>query len=217
MRENPLKLTSRYLCPGDSTCRWYLPSISPVGVLRLSCAAVEKDAAGDVFAVCRRQVFRPRTPPEAVQLVSRLMEFTPSTRLRPMEACAHCFFNELRDSATRLPSGNKLPPLFNFTPAGEGALCVVERRRRGTADVEPGGLVGGEERSCCPHPCLSAMYVGPSPIEGTVLVMGPGSRLTWRRGFSDRDSGVWSVGRRDLVVLILVCTLVHPLLPEECR
>lgn len=61
------------------------------------------------------KVFRPRTPPEAIQLVSRLLEYTPSARIQPMEACAHAFFDELRDPATRLPSGRELPPLFNFT------------------------------------------------------------------------------------------------------
>nr|KAG5708732.1 hypothetical protein BaRGS_034949 [Batillaria attramentaria] len=61
------------------------------------------------------KVFRPRTPPEAIQLVSRLLEYTPSARIQPMEACAHAFFDELRDPNSRLPNGRELPPLFNFT------------------------------------------------------------------------------------------------------
>ena len=32
-----------------------------------------------------------------------------------MEAIAHPFFDELRDPETKLPSGNPLPELFNFT------------------------------------------------------------------------------------------------------
>ncbi|XP_060073136.1 glycogen synthase kinase-3 beta-like isoform X1 [Ylistrum balloti] len=60
-------------------------------------------------------VFRPRTPAEAIQLVSRLLEYTPGSRISPLEACAHTFFDELRKSSTRLPSGKELPPLFNFT------------------------------------------------------------------------------------------------------
>ncbi|BFZ13835.1 hypothetical protein BsWGS_16875 [Bradybaena similaris] len=62
------------------------------------------------------KVFRPRTPQEAVILVSRLLEYTPSGRMTPLEACAHAFFDELRDPAIRLPSGRELPLLFNFTP-----------------------------------------------------------------------------------------------------
>lgn len=62
------------------------------------------------------KVFRPKTPPEAINLCSRLLEYTPSTRLIPVESCAHCFFDELRDPNTKLPNGRDLPPLFNFTP-----------------------------------------------------------------------------------------------------
>ncbi|KAF5302251.1 hypothetical protein FQA39_LY10290 [Lamprigera yunnana] len=62
-----------------------------------------------------QQVFRARTPPEAIELVARLLEYTPSSRISPLQACAHQFFNELREPNTRLPNGNELPPLFNFT------------------------------------------------------------------------------------------------------
>ncbi|XP_013412302.2 glycogen synthase kinase-3 beta isoform X1 [Lingula anatina] len=62
------------------------------------------------------KVFRPRTPPEAINLVSRLLEYTPGARISPLEACAHNFFDELRDPNCRLPNGRELPPLFNYTP-----------------------------------------------------------------------------------------------------
>ncbi|CAG0894561.1 unnamed protein product, partial [Darwinula stevensoni] len=62
-----------------------------------------------------QKVFRARTPPEAIDLVSKLLEYTPSARLTPLRACAHPFFDELREVNTRLPSGRELPPLFNFT------------------------------------------------------------------------------------------------------
>lgn len=64
------------------------------------------------------QVFRARTPPEAIDLVSRLLEYTPSSRISPLQACAHTFFDELREPNTRLPNGRALPPLFNFTESG---------------------------------------------------------------------------------------------------
>lgn len=60
------------------------------------------------------KVFRNRTPTAAIDLVCRLLDYTPATRLTPLEACAHNFFDELRDPDTRLPNGS-LPPLFNFT------------------------------------------------------------------------------------------------------
>lgn len=62
-----------------------------------------------------QKVFRARTPLEAIDLVSRLLEYTPSARISPLEACAHTFFEELRDPHTRLPNGRELPVLFNFT------------------------------------------------------------------------------------------------------
>lgn len=31
-----------------------------------------------------------------------------------LEACAHPFFDELREPNSRLPNGHPLPPLFNF-------------------------------------------------------------------------------------------------------
>ncbi|GFU52559.1 glycogen synthase kinase-3 beta [Nephila pilipes] len=61
------------------------------------------------------KVFRARTPAEAVDLVSKLLEYTPSVRCTPLQACAHPFFNELREPGTRLPNSRELPPLFNFT------------------------------------------------------------------------------------------------------
>ncbi|RRT62770.1 hypothetical protein B296_00013785, partial [Ensete ventricosum] len=36
-----------------------------------------------------------------------------------LEACAHPFFDELRDPNTRLLNGQPLPPLFNFTSQGK--------------------------------------------------------------------------------------------------
>jgi len=63
------------------------------------------------------KVFKAKTPPEAIDLLCNLLQYTPTTRGRPLEVCAHNFFDELRDPATRLPSGRALPPLFNFSPS----------------------------------------------------------------------------------------------------
>ena len=62
-----------------------------------------------------QKVFRARTSPEAIDLVSRLLEYTPSARITPLQACAHTYFDELREPNTKLPNGRDLPPLFNFT------------------------------------------------------------------------------------------------------
>ncbi|XP_016949451.1 protein kinase shaggy isoform X5 [Drosophila biarmipes] len=63
-----------------------------------------------------QKVFRIRTPTEAINLVSLLLEYTPSARITPLKACAHPFFDELRMEGNHtLPNGREMPPLFNFT------------------------------------------------------------------------------------------------------
>ncbi|XP_070202652.1 glycogen synthase kinase-3 beta-like isoform X2 [Littorina saxatilis] len=95
------------------------------------------------------KVFRPRTPSEAIQLVSRLLEYTPSARIQPMEACAHAFFDELRDPTTRLPNGRDLPPLFNFTTnelaiaPGLNASLIPPHAR--SAQADPPAAQAGKE------------------------------------------------------------------------
>ena len=66
------------------------------------------------------KVFRPRTPPEAISLCGRLLEYSPEGRISPLESCAHAFFDELRLSDTKLSGGRSLPPLFNFNDKGLG-------------------------------------------------------------------------------------------------
>jgi glycogen synthase kinase 3 beta len=70
-------------------------------------------------------VFRVRTPPEAIALVSRLLEYTPGARITPLQACAHPFFNELREGNKTLPNGREFPPLFNFTEQGKSRVLIV--------------------------------------------------------------------------------------------
>jgi glycogen synthase kinase 3 beta len=65
------------------------------------------------------QVFRPRTAPEAIDLVSKLLEYTPGARLAAVEAMVHPFFDELRVEGARMPNGKDFPPLFDFTREGK--------------------------------------------------------------------------------------------------
>ncbi|CAH9108344.1 unnamed protein product [Cuscuta epithymum] len=75
------------------------------------------------------KVFHKRMPPEAVDLVSRLLQYSPTLRCTALEACAHPFFDALKDPNTCLPNGRPLPPLFNFTPQ-ELAGAPAELRNR---------------------------------------------------------------------------------------
>ncbi len=80
------------------------------------------------------QVFRPRTAPESIDLVAKLLEYTPEARLSAVEAMCHPFFDELRVEGARMPNGKDFPLLFNFTR--EGTFCVICARSKTTkADV----------------------------------------------------------------------------------
>ncbi|CCO28037.1 glycogen synthase kinase 3 beta [Rhizoctonia solani AG-1 IB] len=61
------------------------------------------------------KVFRPRTAPDLLELVARLLEYTPTARLSAIEAMCHTLFDELRQEGTSMPSGREMPVLFNFT------------------------------------------------------------------------------------------------------
>lgn len=70
------------------------------------------------------QVFR-KADPNAIDLISRLLEYTPTQRLSAIDAMVHPFFDELRDQGTRLPdsrhtngASKDLPNLFDFSHHG---------------------------------------------------------------------------------------------------
>jgi serine/threonine protein kinase len=60
------------------------------------------------------KVFRSRTPPDAIDLIGKLLVYNPERRLKPLDALMHSFFDELREESTKLPNGNPLPDLFEF-------------------------------------------------------------------------------------------------------
>ncbi|ODQ64965.1 glycogen synthase kinase-like protein-3 beta [Nadsonia fulvescens var. elongata DSM 6958] len=68
------------------------------------------------------KVFR-KASPDAIDLIAKLLEYSPISRLSAIEAMAHPFFDELRDPLARLPDSRNanngapqdLPPLFNFS------------------------------------------------------------------------------------------------------
>uniref|UniRef100_A0A0D9UY28 non-specific serine/threonine protein kinase n=1 Tax=Leersia perrieri TaxID=77586 RepID=A0A0D9UY28_9ORYZ len=67
------------------------------------------------------KIFHKRMPPEAIDLASRLLQYSPSLRCTALDACAHPFFDELREPNARLPNGRPFPPLFNFKHELAGA------------------------------------------------------------------------------------------------
>ncbi|CCW69197.1 unnamed protein product [Phytomonas sp. Hart1] len=67
------------------------------------------------------EVFRYAHPPEAYNLLGKLLRYLPEQRLSSFEALCHPYFDELHEPTTRLPGNNELPPnLFQFLP------CEIE-------------------------------------------------------------------------------------------
>lgn len=50
-----------------------------------------------------------------MDFIASTLAYTPENRVMPLDGCAHTFFDELRLEATRLPNGEPLPPMFDFT------------------------------------------------------------------------------------------------------
>jgi len=60
------------------------------------------------------KIFSVDTPESALDLMSKMLVYTPTARLKPLEACAHSFFDDLRRYHPQ-PSGTKYPTLFDFS------------------------------------------------------------------------------------------------------
>jgi len=61
------------------------------------------------------KAFSSTTPPELVELLSKMLTYSPKTRITPLLACTQPAFEQLRSHNATLPNGHSLPPLFNFT------------------------------------------------------------------------------------------------------
>lgn len=81
------------------------------------------------------KVFR-KADGNAIDLIAKLLEYTPTERLGAIDAMVHPFFDELRDPSTKFPDSRHqtgqlkdLPPLFDFTRHGKdssvGCGCCV--------------------------------------------------------------------------------------------
>lgn len=75
------------------------------------------------------RVFKNRPSPDAIDMLTRLLQYEPGARIRPIEALCQPFFDELRDQSTRLPNLRPLQNIFNFTE-DELAQCTPEMRGR---------------------------------------------------------------------------------------
>lgn len=86
-----------------------------------------------------KKVFRSRTPADAIDFISKVLVYDPNERLSPMECLLHSFFDELREEGCKLPNGNPLPDLFNFTKE-EKSTTTAEVIEQLTPTWYTGGL-----------------------------------------------------------------------------
>jgi len=56
----------------------------------------------------------PSCQPVVIDLISKMLLYSPNERIHPLVACTHPFFDELRN-ITKTEEGFPLPPLFNFS------------------------------------------------------------------------------------------------------
>lgn len=61
------------------------------------------------------QLFKGRATEPAIDLIAAMLTYEPQKRITAAGALTHPFFDELRSPTARLPDGEPLPPLFNFT------------------------------------------------------------------------------------------------------
>lgn len=50
-----------------------------------------------------------------MEFIGSTLAYAPERRVKPLEGCAHAFFDELREEGCTLANGGSLPPLFDFT------------------------------------------------------------------------------------------------------
>ncbi|KAL3776117.1 hypothetical protein ACHAWO_008718 [Cyclotella atomus] len=113
-------LLGQPLFPGDSGVDQLVEIIKVLGTpTREEISAMNSNYTEFKFPqikACQwRKVFRSKTPEDAMDFIGSTLAYAPERRIKPLEGCAHPFFDELRDERTRLPNGNPLPPIFDFT------------------------------------------------------------------------------------------------------
>ncbi len=118
------------LFPGDSGVDQLVEIIKVLGTpsrddIREMNASYTEFKFPQIRAHAWAKVFRSRTPVKAVDCVATFLAYAPNRRVKPLEALAHAFFEELRQPGARCDEtggGPQLPPLFDFTPL-ELAAC----------------------------------------------------------------------------------------------
>jgi glycogen synthase kinase 3 beta len=133
------------------------------------------------------KIFRQRTPLDAIDLISKMLQYVPTNRVTAIEALAHPFFDELRSPVTRLADTSPLPVLFNFGPKElEGCSRelidkIVPPHARTAEWVAPssyyesGSASSSSSSSASSAPSSSAAAAGASPTQSSTAGRGAGA------------------------------------------
>jgi len=118
------------------------------------------------------RIFRDRAPPDAVDLVSQFLRYTPSARLHPMDALAHPYFDELRDPSVRLLNGRLLPNIHNWLD------CELEMMKaRGLMDALIPPYIRAQMTSDGRMPEI--LVLDPNNPQTTTVRLGPHGQVTF--------------------------------------
>jgi glycogen synthase kinase 3 beta len=147
-------LLGQPLFPGDSGVDQLVEIIKVLGTpTREEISAMNSNYTEFKFPqikACQwRKVFRSKTPEDAMDFIGSTLAYAPERRIKPLEGCGHAFFDELREEGTRLPNGNGLPPLFDFTShelaSSPELLAKLVPKHMSLDDIVAGGGRGGDD------------------------------------------------------------------------
>jgi glycogen synthase kinase 3 beta len=102
------------------------------------------------------KVFRPRTPENAIDLVSKFLKYAPDTRIKPLEACAMPIFDELRPEPAP-PRQPAAAAAVRLQAAGALRAPAIAEGEAHPRLVQGGPAVGGA-------PCRRAAPPRPPPL-----------------------------------------------------
>jgi serine/threonine protein kinase len=127
-------LLGQPLFPGETTVDQMVEIIKVLGTpSKEDVAAMNKAYTDFNFPTVRplpwSRVFRSHTPPEAIDLISDTLKFSPNNRITALDALSHSFFDELREPQTHLPNGRPLPPLFDFSESERQYMSLALQQR----------------------------------------------------------------------------------------
>jgi len=113
-------LLNEPLFPGDSNSDQLIEIIKILGTpsdeqVRSMNPAMKEFVFPYIQPYPWKKVFKSEVDPLLIDLISKVLTYSPQKRLHPLEALLHPYFDELRDRNFKV-NGKQPPNLFDFTP-----------------------------------------------------------------------------------------------------